>query len=37
VADYFTLGNRSVAYLTIAPAVAKMDPSFTRFIVKHLR
>lgn len=37
VADYFTLGNRYNAYLTIAPAVARMSDAFLHFIVRHLR
>ena len=36
MADYFSLGNRNNAYLTIAPLVARMSSSFNRFIVKHL-
>lgn len=37
IADYFSLGNRTSAYLTIAPQIAKMSPEFLTFMVKHLR
>jgi hypothetical protein len=36
VADYFSLGNRNNAYLTIAPIIAELSPRFNEFIVKHL-
>lgn len=34
-ADYFTLGNRQAAYLSIGPAVAHFPP-YTRSIIEHL-
>jgi tubulin-specific chaperone D len=37
IADYFSLGNRTSAYLTIAPQIAKMSPQFLDFMMKHLR
>lgn len=37
VADYFSLGNKNSAYMTIAPQIAKMSPQFLEFMVKHLR
>ena len=36
MADYFSLGNRSNAYLTIAPIIAQLSPRFHAFIVQHL-
>lgn len=36
VADYFSLGNRSNAYLTVAKEIAKLDTSYRRSILHHL-
>ena len=36
IADYFSLGNRTNAYLTIAPEVAKMNDSFHEVLMDHL-
>ena len=35
VADYFTLGNRQVAFLEVSPAVARFGP-YTRVAIDHL-
>ena len=37
VADYFSLGVRSVAYLEVAPAIAKLSNEFAVTLVDHLR
>jgi hypothetical protein len=37
IADYFSLGIRSAAYIDIAPAVARLSDSFATTIVDHLR
>jgi tubulin-specific chaperone D len=37
IADYFSLGNRTSAYLQIAPQVARMAPEVLEFMTKHLR
>lgn len=37
IADYFSLGIRSAAYVDIAPAVAKLSDNFAKIIVDHLR
>jgi hypothetical protein len=36
IADYFSLGNRSHAYLHIAPAVAKLAGNFLHSLTEHL-
>jgi len=36
IADYFSLGNRSHAYLHIAPAVAKLASNFLDSLTEHL-
>lgn len=36
IADYFSLGIRSTAFLEVAPAVAKLSPEFSATIINHL-